>query len=47
MGTMFAMVNSFQMMMVLCFMVVSMPANVILVMTQINIIAQFNYIPTE
>jgi hypothetical protein len=32
-GAMFTMVNSFQMMMVFCYMAVLMPANVILVMT--------------
>ena len=47
MVAMFTMVNSFQMMMTYCYMVVSMPANVVLVMTQINIIAQFNYLPSE
>jgi hypothetical protein len=47
MGSMFTMVHSFQMMMVYSYMAVSLPANVVLVMTQMNIIAQFNYLPTE
>jgi hypothetical protein len=47
MGSMFTMVHSFQMMIVYSYMAVSLPANVILVMTQMNIIAQFNYLPTE
>jgi hypothetical protein len=44
---MYTMVNSFQVMMALCYMAVSMPANVVLVMIQINTIASFNYLPTD
>jgi hypothetical protein len=47
MGSMFTMVHSLQMIMVYSYMAVSLPANVVLVMTQMNIIAQFNYLPTE
>jgi hypothetical protein len=35
------------MLMTLCFMILAMPANVVAVMTQINTIAGFNYLPTE
>ncbi len=46
-GSMFTMVNSFQMLISLCLTVLAMPANVTLVMTQLNAIAGFNYLPTE
>ena len=35
------------MLMALCYTVLAMPANVVLVMTQISTIAGFNYLPTE
>ena len=35
------------MLMALCYTILSMPANVVLVMTQLNIIAGFSYLPTE
>ncbi len=46
-GTMYLMINSFQMLMSYSFLVVPMPANVTLVMVQINTIASFDYLPTE
>ena len=45
--TMYLMVNSLQMLMSYSFLVVPMPANVALVMVQINTIASFDYLPTD
>jgi hypothetical protein len=41
------MVNSLQMLMTYCYMVVTVPANVLLVMTQVNTVASFDYFPAE
>ncbi len=46
MDAMYTMVNSLQMMMVVSLLVVAMPANVTLVMTQINTLASFDFLPS-
>jgi hypothetical protein len=46
-GTMYLMINSFQMLMSYSFLVVPMPANVTLVMVQINTIASFDYLEAD
>ena len=47
MGAMYTMIHTFQMTMVFSFMVVAMPANVNLVMTQMHTVASFDYLPSE
>jgi hypothetical protein len=47
MGAMYTMINTFQMTMVFSFLVVAMPSNVNLVMTQIHTVASFDYLPSE
>jgi hypothetical protein len=46
-GSMYLMVNAFQMLMIYSYLSVSMPANVTLVMSKINTIASFDYLPTD
>jgi len=47
MGAIYTMALTFQMMMVYSFGVVTMPANVNMVMNQIYTMAQFDYLPSE
>ncbi len=46
-GSMFLMINSFQMLMIYSYLTVPMPANVTMVMVEINTIASFDYLPTD
>jgi hypothetical protein len=46
-GAMYTMINSFQMVMSYSLLNVSTPANVLLVMTNLKVIATFDYLPTE
>jgi hypothetical protein len=46
-GAIYTMVNTLQIMTSYCLLIVPMPANVTLVMTQIKLIASFDYLPTE
>jgi hypothetical protein len=46
-ATMYLMINSFQMLMSYSYLVVPMPANVTMVMVQIDTIASFDYLPTD
>ena len=46
-GTMYSMINSLQMLMSYSYLVVPLPANVTMVMVQINTIASFDYLPTD
>lgn len=47
MGAVYTMINSLQMVMVISLLIVAMPANVNLVMVQINTMASFDYLPSD